>query len=111
MPRGHLGSWKGLHTWSTELTHGGSSGLVVDTAQTATFRHTPGRCAGSAVSVLSCVVDLHMGRALRQVFAVMAQAVLSDLDGVEVALRAPLSGQRHTWVEKREAEKEDDGVK
>lgn len=49
-----------------------------------------------------------MGRALGQVFAVMAQAVLSDLDGVEVALRSPLSGQGHTWVEKREAEKGDE---
>ena len=97
----------GLHTWSTELTHGGSSGLVVDTAETATFRHTPGRRAGPAVSLLGCVVDLHVGRALGQVFAVMAQAVLSDLDGVEVALRAPLSGQRHAWVEKRE-EKDSD---
>lgn len=91
MPRGHLGSWKGLHTWSTELTHGGSSGLVRDAAETATFRHTPGRRAGPAVSLLGGVVDLNVGRALGQVFAVMAQAVLGDLNGVEVALRAPLS--------------------
>lgn len=91
MPRGHLGSWKGLHTWSTELTHGGSSGLVGDAAETATFRHTPGRRAGPAVSLLGGVVDLNVGRALGQVFAVMAQAVLGNLNGVEVALRAPLS--------------------
>lgn len=91
---------EGLHTWSTELTHGGCSGPVVDTAETATFRHTPGRCAGPIVSLLGCIIDLHVGRALRQVFAVMAQAILSNLDGVEVALRAPLSGQRHTWVER-----------
>lgn len=79
----------------------------MDTAETATFRHTPGRCAGSAVSLLGCIVDLHVGRALGQVFAVVAQAILSDLNGVEVALRAPLSGQRHAWVEKRDVEKED----
>lgn len=79
----------------------------MDTAETATFRHTPGGCAGPAVSLLRRIVNLHMGRALGQVFAVMAQAVLGNLDGVEVALRAPLSGQRHTWVEKREMEKED----
>ncbi len=85
-----------LHTWSTELTHGGSSGLVVDTAKAATLRNTPGRRAGPTISLLGCVVDLHMGRALGQVFAVMTQAILSNLDGVEVALRAPLGRQRHT---------------
>lgn len=88
-PSGLMG---GRHTWSTELTHGGSSGLVVHAAETATFRHTPGRWAGPAVSLLGCVVDLYVGRALGQVFAVMAQAILSNLDGVEVALRAPLGG-------------------
>lgn len=97
-PSGLIG---GLRTWSTELTHRGGSGLVVDTAEAATFRHTPGRCAGPTVSLLGCIVDVHVRRALRQVFAVMAQAVLSDLDGVEVALWAPLSGQRNSWVEKR----------
>lgn len=102
---------EGLHTWSTELTHGGGSGLVVDTAETATFWHTPGRCAGPAVSLLGCVVDLHVGRALGQVFTVVAQAILSNLDGVEVALRTPLSGQRHTWVEKRDVEKQNSDVK
>lgn len=87
----------GLHTWSTELTHGGSSDLVMDTAQSATLRHAPRRC-GPAVSLLSGVINLHVGRALRQVFAVMAQPILGNLDGVEVALRAPLGGQRYTWV-------------
>lgn len=87
---------EGLHTWSTELTHGGSSGLVVDTAETATFWNAPGRRAGPAVSLLGGIVDLHMRGALGQVLAVMAQAVLSNLDGVEVALRAPLSRQWHT---------------
>lgn len=48
-----------------------------------------------------------MGRALSQVFAVMAQTVLGNLDGIEVALRAPLGGQRHAWVEKKEVERED----
>lgn len=86
---------EGLHTWSTELTHRGSSGLVVDAAETATFRHAPGRCASPAVLLLGCVVHLHVGGALGQVFAVVAQTVLGNLDGVEVALRAPLSGQRH----------------
>lgn len=81
---------------STELTHGGCSGLVVDTAEAATFWHTPRGCAGPVVSLLGCIVDLHMGRALGQVFAVMAQAILCYLDGVEVALWAPLSGQRHS---------------
>lgn len=74
----------------------------MDTAQAAAFWHTPGGCAGPAVSLLRCVVDLHVGRALGQVFAVVAQAVLGDLDGVEVALRAPLSGERHTWLKKDE---------
>ena len=95
----------GLLTWSTELTHGGSSGLVVDTAESTTFRHTPGCRAGPAVSLLRGVVDLHVGRALRQVFAVMAQTVLGNLDGVEVALRAPLGGERHAWVKRRESGK------
>jgi len=75
----------------------------VDAAQAAALWHAPGRRAGPAVSVLRRVVDLHVGGALRQVLAVVAQAVLSDLDGVEVALRAPLRGQRHAW----EAEEED----
>lgn len=97
-PRGHLGSRDGLRTWSAELTHGGSSGLVVDAAEAATSRHTPGGRAGPAVSLLGRVVNLHMGRALGQVFAVMAQAILGDLDGIKVALRAPLGGQGHTCV-------------
>lgn len=80
---------------SAELAHGGSSELVVDTAQAATLRHAPGGGAGPAVPLLGRVVDLHVGRALCQVLAVVAQAVLGDLDGVEVALRTPLSGQRH----------------
>lgn len=77
----------------------------MDTAQAAAFRHTPGGCAGPAVSLLRCVVDLHVGRALGQVLAVVAQAVLGDLDGVEVALGAPLSGERHTWLKKEEIQK------
>lgn len=68
----------------------------MDAAQTATSWHTPGGCAGPAVSLLGRIVNLHMGRALGQVFAVMAQAILGDLDGIKVALRAPLGGQRHT---------------
>lgn len=97
MPRSHLASQEILHTLSVELTHGGSPGLVLDTAQTAALWHTPGGCAGAAVSLLRRIIDLHVGGALGQVFAVMAQAVLGDLDGVEVALRAPLSGERHAW--------------
>lgn len=78
----------------------------MNTAETATFWHTPGRCAGPALSLLGCIVDFHVGRTLSQVFAVMAQTVLGNLDGIEVALRAPLSGQRHAWVEKGEVEME-----
>lgn len=74
----------------------------MDTAQAAAFWHTPGGCAGPAVSLLRRIVYLHMGRALGQVLAVMAQAILGDLDGVEVPLRAPLSGQRHTWFRRDE---------
>lgn len=74
----------------------------MDTAEAAAFRHTPGGCAGTAVSLLRRVVDLHVGGPLGQVLAVVAQAVLGDLDGVEVALRAPLSGERHTWLRKDE---------
>lgn len=91
---------------SAELTHRGSPCFVVDTAETATFWHTPRGCAGPAVSLLDRIVDLHMWGALSQVFAVMAQAVLGNLDGVEIALRAPLSGQRHTWMQTKEEEKE-----
>lgn len=69
----------------------------MDAAQAAAFWHTPGGCAGPAVSLLRRIVDLHVGGPLGQVFAVMAQAVLGDLDGVEVALRAPLGGERHAW--------------
>lgn len=72
----------------------------MDTAQAAAFRNTPGSCAGPAVSLLRRVVDLHVGGALGQVFAVVAQAVLGDLDGVEVALRAPLGGEGHPWFRK-----------
>lgn len=82
--------------------HGGSSGLVVDMAEAATFWHNPWGCADPAVSLLSRIIDLHMGRSLSQIFAVMAQAILGNLDGVEVALRAPLGGQRHTWVEQKD---------
>lgn len=93
---------------SAELTHSGSPCFVVDTAETATFRHTPRGCAGPAVSLLDCIVDLHVWGALGQVFAVMAQAVLGNLDGIEIALRAPLSGQRHTWMgTKEDKEKKD----
>lgn len=95
-----------LLTWSGELTHRGSSALVVYTAEAATFWHTPQSWAGPTVSLLSCIVDLHMGRALSQVFAVMAQTVLGNLNGVEVALRAPLSGQRHAWEDKKKVEKD-----
>lgn len=87
---------EGLRTQSAELTHRGRSGLVVDTAEAATFRHTPGSRAGPAVPLLGCVVNLHAGSTLSQVLAVMAQTILGNLDGVEVALRTPLSGQRHT---------------
>lgn len=79
----------------------------MDTAQAATFRHAPGDGAGPAVPLLGRVVDLHVGWALRQVLAVVAQAILGDLDGVEVALRTPLSGQRHAWVDKSEAHRRD----
>lgn len=75
-------------------------GLVVDTADAAAFGCRPG-CCGTTVSVLSSVIDLHMGRPLSQVFAVMAQAILSDLDGIKVALRTPLRGQRHTWGKRK----------
>lgn len=102
-PPGHM---VGLHTWSTKLTHRGSSDLVMDTAETAAFRHAPRCCAGPAVSLLSCVIDLHVGSALCQVFAVMTQPVLGNLDGIEVALRAPLGGQRHTWEEMKWTKKE-----
>lgn len=67
----------------------------MDTTQAATFRHTPGRGADPAVLLLGCVVDLDVGSALSQVFAVMAQTVLGNLDGIEVTLRAPLGGERH----------------
>lgn len=102
MPRSHLGSQEVSHTLSVELAHGGSPGLVMDTAQTAAFWHTPGGCDGPAVSLLRRIIDLHVGGALGQVFAVMAQAILGDLDGVEVALRAPLSGERHAWFRRDE---------
>lgn len=75
----------------------------MDAAERAAFGHAPRRRAGAAVSLLGRVVDLHVGRAFGQVFAVMAQAVLGDLDGVEVALGAPLGGQRHAWEGRREA--------
>jgi len=101
VPRGCARSWKVSHTWSTELTHGRGSGLVVDTAEDAPFGHAPGGGAGPAVSVLGRIVDLHVGGALRQVLAVVAQAILSDLDGVEVSLRTPLCGQRHACWKKR----------
>lgn len=71
----------------------------MNTTQAATFGHTPGRCADPAVLLLGCVIDLHVGSTLGQVFAVMAQTVLGNLDGIEVTLRAPLSGERHTCVE------------
>lgn len=100
------GQMEGLHTWSTELTHRGRSALVMDTAETATFWRTPGHCGGPAVSLLGCVVDLHVRSALSQVFAVMAQTVLGNLDGIEVTLRAPLSWQRHACMERRETEQE-----
>lgn len=74
----------------------------MDTAEAAALRHTPGGRAGAAVSLLRRVVHLHVGGPLGQVLAVVAQAVLGDLDGVEVALRAPLSGERHTWWRKEE---------
>lgn len=102
---------EGLNTWSAELPHGGRSALVMDTAEAATFRYTPGRVVGAAVPFLGGVVDLHVGSALSQVFAVMAQTVLGNLDGIEVALRAPLSGQRHAWVERQEEEEEEIDVK
>lgn len=73
----------------------------MDTAETAAFRNGPQCGAGPAVSLLSCVIDLRVGRALCQVFAVMTQPILGNLDGIEVALRAPLGGQRHTWEERR----------
>lgn len=102
MPRSHLGSQEVSHTLSVELAHGGGPGLVMDTAQAAAFWHTPGGCDGPAVSLLRRIVDLHVGGALGQVFAVMAQAILGDLDGVEVALRAPLSGEGHAWFRRDE---------
>lgn len=94
-----------LHTWSTELTHRGEPGVVIDTAVNTTFRHTPLSCAHPAVPVLGCIVDFNMRCSLRQVFAVMTEAVLGDLDGVEVALRPPLSRQRDTWVTKRDEQR------
>lgn len=69
----------------------------MDAAEDAALGRGPGRGAGPAVPVLGRVVDLHVGGALRQVFAVVAQAVLGDLDGVEVSLRAPLGGERDAW--------------
>lgn len=105
------GLMEGLNTWSAELPHGGSPGLVIDAAEPATFRYTPGRGVGSAVPLLRRVIDINVGSALGQVFAVMAQTVLGNLDGVKVALRAPLSGQRHAWVERKKEEKEDINVK
>lgn len=93
---------EGRHTWSAEQTHRGRSCLVMDTTQAATFWHTPGRCADPAVLFLGRVVDLHMWSTLSQVFAVMAQTVLGNLDGIEVTLRAPLSGERHACEEKEQ---------
>lgn len=69
----------------------------MDAAQAAPLGHAPGRRAGPAVPLLGRVVHLHVRRPLRQVLAVVAEAVLGDLDGVEIALRAPLGGQRHAW--------------
>lgn len=88
-----------LLTWSAELAYGGAPRLVVDAAQAAAFGHAPGGAAGPAVPLLGRVVEVHVGGALRQVLAVVAQAVLGDLDGVEVALRTPLGGQRNAWAE------------
>lgn len=70
----------------------------MDVAQAATFGHAPGGAAGPAVLLLGRVVELHVGGALGQVLAVVAQAVLGDLDGVEVALRTPLGGERNAWA-------------
>lgn len=92
---------EGLHTWSAELTYRGRSALVMDTAEAATFWHAPRGWAGPAVPLLGCVVNLHVGWALSQVLAVMTQTILGNLDGIEVALRTPLSGQRNTWVERK----------
>ncbi len=39
----------------------------------------------------------HRARPVHQVLAVVAQAVLSNLDRVEIALGTPLGGQRYTW--------------
>lgn len=94
-----VGPPRDVLTWSAELAHGGAPRLVVDAAQAATFGHAPGGGAGPAVPLLGRVVELHVGGPLRQVLAVVAQAVLGDLDGVEVALRTPLGGQRNAWAE------------
>lgn len=89
-----------LLTWRSELTHIGSTGCFVDTAHTAAIRHTPFGSASLVLCLLGCIIDSHSGWVLSQVFAVMAQAVLGNLDGVEVALRAPLSRQRHTCLQR-----------
>ena len=69
----------------------------MDSRQAAALGHTPGAWAGRpAVPLFGRVVHLHVGGALRQVLAVVAQTVLGNLDGVEVALGAPLGGEGHT---------------
>lgn len=83
-----------IPTWCAELADRGGARLVVDAAEGTALGNGPG--AGAAVTLLRRVVHLHVRRALRQVLAVVAQAVLGDLDGVEVALWSPLGGQRHS---------------
>ena len=103
-----IDAWKGWWlTGGAELSDGGSACLVVHAAQAAALGHSPGGAGGRPavpallVLVLRRVVHLHTGRVLRQVLAVVAEAVLGDLDGIKVALGTPLGGEGHAW-EKRE---------
>ena len=81
-------------TWGTELSGGGGPRGVQEFSEGTSLGDRP--WTGASSGSLGPVVQLHAGGALRQVLAVVAQAILGDLNRVEVALWAPLCGHWHS---------------
>lgn len=70
----------------------GELGFIGHCGKGAALGHDPLGCPAAPVLLLSRFVHLDVRGLLCQVFAVVTQPVLCDLDGIEVALRSPLGG-------------------
>lgn len=70
----------------------GELGFIGHRGKGAAFGHRPLSSPAAPVLLLGRFVHLDVRGLLGQVFAVVTQPVLRDLDGIEVALRSPLGG-------------------